>query len=99
MIIEPPRPVQLLDAAGRTVVVTERGQIPAPPVRFVAESASGKSSIVTAWAGPWPVDERWWDPVSARQLVRMQVVDAAGHAFLICYDVAAGGWLLEGIYD
>lgn len=99
VIIEPPRPVQLLDAAGRTVVVTERGQIPAPPARFAAESASGKSTIVTAWAGPWPVDERWWDPGSARQLVRMQVVDAAGHAFLICYDMATGGWLLEGIYD
>jgi protein ImuB len=45
------------------------------------------------------VDERWWDPESARQLARMQLVDVTGRAYLVCYDLAGGQWLLEGIYD
>jgi protein ImuB len=113
VIIEPPQPVQVLDELGRTVVVTERGTIPAAPARYArAEPAeirggpagargesAGKPTAITAWAGPWPVDERWWDPESARQLARMQLVDATGRAYLVCFDLAAKHWLLEGIYD
>ena len=45
------------------------------------------------------MDERWWDPAAARQLARMQLVDTAGRAYLVCFDVAEQHWLLEGIYD
>jgi len=99
VLIEPPRPVRLLDAAGRSVLVTERGQVPAPPAQLQQPGETTTARPITAWAGPWPVDERWWDPASARQLVRMQLVDAVGHAYLVCYDVPARQWLLEGVYD
>jgi protein ImuB len=29
---------------------------------------------VVAWAGPWPVEERWWDPRRARRAVRLQLL-------------------------
>jgi protein ImuB len=96
VIIEPPKPAQLLDQAGRTVIVTERGMIPAAPATFTID---GAVSAVTAWAGPWPVDERWWDRQAHRQLARLQIVDTAGRAFLICFDVKARGWFLEAVYD
>jgi len=102
VLIDPPRPVQVLDAAGRTVLVTDRGQVPAAPARFgLADppSGEGRPTDITAWAGPWPVDERWWDPAAARQLVRMQLVDAAGRAYLVCFDAPSRQWLLEGVYD
>ncbi|MEO9259065.1 MAG: DNA polymerase Y family protein [Jatrophihabitantaceae bacterium] len=104
VLIDPPRPVLLLDRFGRPAQVTERGTMPAPPDTFVlsktdAEPAAGRPASITAWAGPWPVDERWWDPESARQLARMQLVDATGRAYLVCFDLAAQRWLLEGIYD
>ena len=103
VIIDPPQPVRVLDEFGRTVVVTDRGTIPAAPAHYApGEPASSRGeppTAITAWAGPWPVDERWWDPESARQLARMQLVDAAGHAYLVCFDLAARHWLLEGIYD
>jgi protein ImuB len=104
VIIEPPRPIQVLDQSGRMVIVTERGMIPAPPTRFSAtdpesRTASSTAGTVSAWAGPWPVDERWWDPESHRQLVRLQLVDAVGRAFLVCFDVRAQGWFLEAVYD
>jgi protein ImuB len=103
VLIDPPRPVQVLDAAGRTVLITERGRLPAPPARFnLAETPyrdGGKPNEIVAWAGPWPVDERWWDPAAARQLARMQLVDTAGRAYLVCFDVPSQRWLLEGVYD
>ncbi|MDQ1733687.1 MAG: protein ImuB [Pseudonocardiales bacterium] len=98
VILSPPRPVEVLDDSGRTVVVTERGIIPNPPAR-VTPGEAVQPSRVTAWAGPWPVDERWWDPESHQQLVRLQLVDATGRAYLVCFDVAQYRWFLEGIYD
>jgi protein ImuB len=96
VLIEPPRPVQLLDGTGRMVVVTERGAMPAPPTRF---QLAEQSLAITAWAGPWPVDERWWDAQSRQHVVRLQLVDAAGRAYLVRFDVAEGRWFLEGLYD
>jgi protein ImuB len=98
VIIEPPRPVQVLDDSGRSVLVTDRGTIPAPPARFVVEPNSPAAAI-TAWAGPWPVDERWWDASSRQHLARLQLVDAVGRAYLVCFTVSEQRWYLEGIYD
>ena len=103
MIIDPPQPDRVLDEAGRTVRVSDRGACRRAPARYVgaAELAdpSAPAAVITAWAGPWPVDERWWDPDSARQLARMQLVDVNGRAYLVCFDLAAQQWLLEAVYD
>lgn len=103
VLIDPPHQVQLLDAAGHAVLVTERGQLPTSPATFnLMESpygTSGKPTPITAWAGPWPVDERWWDPAAASQLARMQLVDATGRGYLVCFDLPTRRWLLEGVYD
>jgi protein ImuB len=29
---------------------------------------------VLSWAGPWPVEERWWDTMRQRRIVRIQLV-------------------------
>jgi protein ImuB len=52
---------------------------------------------VTAWAGPWPADERWWDADEARRIVHFQAVDGQGNAYLIARH--HGQWSLRGIYD
>lgn len=51
-------PVELLDAEGNPVRVTGRGLFSADPVRLAGDGRSGRLSW---WAGPWPVDERWWE--------------------------------------
>jgi protein ImuB len=53
-------PVELFDAGGNPVRVTGRGLFSADPSRLVAPGSS--DSRLAWWAGPWPVDERWWDP-------------------------------------
>jgi protein ImuB len=89
-------PVALLDAAGAAVSIDERGALSGPPERF-AVGASGTRSAVRAWAGPWPVVERWWDAERARRVHRFQVVDAEGCAWLFVRD--AEGWWAEARYD
>jgi protein ImuB len=51
---------------------------------------------VSAWAGPWPVSERWWDS-TARSLQRVQLVDETGRAWLLV--LAAHRWWAEAVYD
>jgi protein ImuB len=52
---------------------------------------------VTAWAGPWPVTERWWQPHAARRRARFQLVTEDGTAWLVA--VQEGSWLIEARYD
>lgn len=106
VLLDPPRPAHLLDAARRPVVVTERGAMPAPPAYFGFDRDVG---AVASWAGPWPVDERWWAPATdsggARRVVRCQVVDVRGRAFLVTGTMThteAGDtarWQVEAVYD
>lgn len=51
---------------------------------------------VVAWAGPWPISERWWGP-EARRSAWVQVVPAEGPALLLSTRDCA--WWLEGLYD
>lgn len=85
-------PVELLDAQGNQVRVTSRGMFTADPARLAAHGP------LRWWAGPWPVDERWWDPdVKAGRTARAQVLVDDGKAFLLCYRQRR--WYLEGIYE
>jgi protein ImuB len=52
---------------------------------------------VVAWAGPWPADERWWDPATHRRRARFQLLTDDGAAHLAV--VEAGRWWLEAVYD
>ncbi len=88
-------PVELLDAQGNPVRVTSRGMFTAEPAQLAAHGP------LRWWAGPWPVDERWWDPdVAAGRTARAQVLVDSGReerAFLLCYRQRR--WYLEGIYE
>jgi protein ImuB len=102
VLLDPPRPAQVLDDAGRPVVVTLRGVVPHPPARF---GLRGEQPVaITSWAGPWPVDERWWsaadeDGRGARHVVRCQLVDVRGRAYLVTCSMPDGQWQVEAIYD
>ncbi|MDQ3980207.1 MAG: DNA polymerase Y family protein [Actinomycetota bacterium] len=88
-------PAEVLDAAGVAVSVTGRGAVSAPPARV---SIAGRPPVeVVAWAGPWPVDERWWDAAAHRRWARWQVVTADGGAHLLRLE--GGCWAVEATYD
>jgi protein ImuB len=90
-------PVELLDVQGNPVRVTSRGLFSADPARLTAR---GRGDPLRWWAGPWPVDERWWDPDRATgRTARAQVLldGNPGKALLLCYRQRR--WYLEGVYE
>jgi protein ImuB len=99
VLLDPPRPAQVLDEAGRPVVVTARGAVPHPPARFGL--GSEQPVAIVSWAGPWPVDERWWQPGAARRVVRCQLVDVRGRAYLVSHNASgtSPSWQVEAVYD
>jgi protein ImuB len=96
IVFRPPRPAELLDAGGRPVTVSGRGEASATPVRLTSSALPGGGGLVEAWAGPWLQDLRWWDQSARRRRALWQIV-AAGVACLVA--VEGGAAHLEAIYD
>jgi protein ImuB len=101
----PPVPAEVVDAAGRQVQVSGRGEVSAPPAAVaVARGAAAAGPPrpaapvpLAAWAGPWPCDERWWDVEAHQRRARIQVTTTEGAAYLLA--VEAGRWWVEATYD
>lgn len=92
-VLAEPVSVELFDGAGRPVQVSGRGELSAPPATLRAQ---GRSRALVAWAGPWPVEERWWDPRRHRRRARLQLVTDDGEAVLVA--VEQGRWWLRAVY-
>ncbi|MBV9089480.1 MAG: DNA polymerase Y family protein [Mycobacteriaceae bacterium] len=104
-------PVELLDAQGHPVRVTKRGMFSTDPARLVAP---GREGPLSWWSGPWPVDERWWDPDPAAgepsqargtsaggPTARAQVLvdDHGGPGQALLLCYRRRRWYLEGSYE
>jgi len=92
-----PLPVDVLDSHGAAVGVTGRGTCTSVPSRLLLPIAGSSSVGITGWSGPWPADERWWDPAVARRRARLQVLLEDGTAHLLVLE--QGRWCLEATYD
>lgn len=104
-----PVPVTVVDAAGRPVAMTDR-QIPTGEPDQVAVNGAPRRAVV-AWAGPWPVEQRWWTGllcpvpgaddrstgVAARFQVVLEPVDDGGELGLLL-GVDGDTWWVEGVY-
>lgn len=80
-VLDEPYPIEVLDERGEPVRVTGRGVVSAPlaQMRLMIGNDDdgwrrGRLRSVTSWAGPWPVDQHWWDAARHRRLARFQVV-------------------------
>jgi protein ImuB len=85
-----PLPVVVLDTEGAPVGVDARLALTGIPAQVDGVE-------ITGWAGPWPVDERWWAPEEASRRVRFQVCLADGRALLLVLE--SGSWSIRGVYD
>jgi len=103
-----PHPAEVLDDVGQPVQVSGRGVVSAPPAQFRLMSGDeasgwrpGRTHDITAWAGPWPIDERWWEPEGHRRLARFQVIteDPAGdqRGYLVVAEHRR--WWVAALYD
>jgi protein ImuB len=94
-VLPAPVPAQVLGADGEPVLVTERYAVTVPPARLAVPGRP--PATVTGWAGPWPVDERWWDPAGARERARFQLLADDGTGWLLA--LVDGRWEIEGVYE
>lgn len=94
---EPPV-AEVLNANGQSVMVTGRHELDSIPVRLCV---SGRSYEVLQVAGPWPIEERWWDARRRRRHVRMQLLiqrsRGATGVFLVALENHT--WTLVAYYD
>lgn len=94
VVCDPTVPIELLDVSGRPLVVSGRGELSASPADLVID---GRRRRVEQWAGPWPVDQRWWDPRRHRRLAHLQVVDEHWHAYVLVAEHRR--WWLSAVYS
>lgn len=108
-----PVPAEVMDESGKVVQVSGRGVISAAPAYVSISGAPMR--MVQAWAGPWCIEERWWDPARHRRKARVQVLirpagaspdgageDAEGHPSRLSahlLTLEAGQWWVEASYD
>jgi protein ImuB len=95
-----PEPIAavVLDKSGKPVQVTDRDLLTAQPAQVGVNG--GAPRPVTAWAGPWPSDERWWDQTRPHCQARLQVLlgqEPAQIALLLAYYENA--WTVHAHYD
>ena len=95
VVLAEPEPITVTDCGGAPVTVGGRGEASAPPWQM--KDSAGHSRTVVAWAGPWPLDERWWRPSARRRQARFQLVLDDGSAHLCALET--GRWWREAIYD
>ncbi len=92
-----PLPAQVLDRRRRPVQVSGRGLVSAAPCWLAVGTEPSGWLEVTGWAGPWPLDERWWDVDHARRRARFQVVTNDGRARLL--GLEGQQWWIDAAYE
>jgi protein ImuB len=99
-----PHPAEVLDEHGEAVRVSARGMVSGRPATLLlltgAEATGwkrGRPRRIVGWAGPWPVEERWWEPDQHRRLARFQVVTDDGDGFLVVAEHRR--WWISARYD
>ncbi|MEC3913176.1 DNA polymerase Y family protein [Nocardia sp. CDC160] len=90
--------IRLESADGAPIWVTDRGLFTADPALLHWGSSSWR---LTGWAGPWPLDDRWWTRrhgFTARAQVQIHTEDVRRlrALLLLGYDHA---WHVEGLYE
>ena len=103
-VLVEPQAIDVLDADGDSVTVSGRGIVSGTPASFrllegdeTSGWRPGRSRPITGWAGPWPIDERWWEPTRHRRQARFQMLTDDGCGYLVVAEQRR--WWVNAIYD
>jgi protein ImuB len=98
-LLPEPVPAQVLDADGRPVMVDVRLTMNGTPATVHYPGTGerhARGGRVVAWAGPWPLAERWWSDDTSRRVYLQTLLDD-GRGLLLAQ--TEGAWRLEALYD
>lgn len=91
--------VTVTDTRGADITVTGRHELSTAPAHVVI----GRHAFtVLSHAGPWPVEERWWDPARRRRMARVQVLvreERTGTQRVLLLGLENRQWSLLARYD
>lgn len=93
-VLSAPCAAELLDVDGGVVGVSGRGLLLGVPHLLVVNA---QALQVMAWAGPWLLNERWWDDEKCCRQARMQLLTDDGLARLVVLE--AGLWRVVAVWD
>lgn len=94
IVLADPISIEVADERGEPVGVSGRGEPSGAPHSVIVH---GRRQAVVAWAGPWPVEQRWWHPSAGRRLARFQLVTESGDAHLVV--VERQRWTIVATYS
>ncbi|MFO4630889.1 MAG: hypothetical protein ACJ05G_00905 [Actinomycetota bacterium] len=94
-VFSTPKPLEVFDVGGKPVQVSGRGNVTGQPATLVG--IGDKARSVINWAGPWPVEEHWWDLDKHYRQARFQFVLDDGSAHLCV--VERSRWWLQATYS
>jgi protein ImuB len=80
VVFSEPLDAEVVDDQGEVISVSGRGEVSASPAALVVRCAARP---LRSWAGPWPIDQRWWEPRRRRRVAQFQVVTDDGEAYLV----------------
>ena len=80
IVFAEPFDAEVVDEQGGAIRVSGRGEVSASPAALVV---GGAARPLRSWAGPWLIDQRWWEPRRHRRLAQFQVVTDDGEAYLV----------------
>lgn len=97
-VFSQPHRAVVVDDADQPVLVSGRHELTSTPARIEVE---GYSYRVEAVAGPWPVEERWWDPRRRRRHVRLQMLvrNQRNAARVLLMGLENSEWTVLARYD
>lgn len=92
-------PAHVRDALDVDVTVGGRHELTGVPASVRCGELTYR---VVSWAGPWPVEERWWDPRRRRRMARLQVLvedprTSAQHVLLLVIENKK--WVVSALYN
>ncbi|WP_244929163.1 DNA polymerase Y family protein [Nocardioides sp. W7] len=94
-VLRTPWAAEVADRAGRPVALDDRGALTGEPARFCPGPDEDRQPVA-AWAGPWVVEEQWWES-GGRRVARFQLVGVDGRAWLLTLD--GNVWWTEAAYE
>ena len=80
VVFAEPLDAEVVDEQGGPIRVSGRGEVSAAPAALVVR---GAARPLRSWAGPWLIDQRWWEPRRHRRVAQFQVVTDDGEAYLV----------------
>ncbi len=92
-VLTEPQVAQVLNHENYPITVDRRMRISATPSVL---TYGNRTVQISAWAGPWPVAQRWWRSDALRAVYLQAVLKDGAAVLLSC---AQGRWLLEAHYD